>query len=270
MKKLQPDMGFQRIRRRLIQRLMALGAIGAGTALTGACTATQSAETANLAQGHDPRIRSILCFGDSNTWGWNPTAQNGLGPTRFPLSVRWTGILQQELGDRYYVIEEGQNGRTTIWDDPTEGYKNGREYLIPCLESHMPIDLVILMLGTNDLKKQFSVSALEIAQGAGELVNLIQSSNAGINSSPPKVLLIAPPRLGRLPRGISDLLQGGEAKSQQWSKHFRQIAEQAECEFLDAATVVVASARDGVHLEASEHEKLGKTLAPLVKEILAA
>lgn len=250
---------------------MALGAIGAGTTyLTIACTATQSAETANLAQDNDDsKIYSILCFGDSNTWGWNPTVQNGSAPTRFPLNVRWTGILKQELGDRYYVIEEGQNGRTTIWNDPNEGYKNGREYLIPCLESHKPIDLMILMLGTNDLKKQFSLSALEIAQGAGELVNLIQSSNAGIDGNPPKVLLIAPPRLGNLPGGVSDLLQGGEAKSQQWSEHFREIAEQAQCEFLDAATVVVASARDGVHLEASEHEKLGKTLAPLVRGMLA-
>ena len=96
----------------------------------------------------------ILCYGDSNTWGYNPSTKE-----RYDRYERWTGILQFTLGDEYHVIEEGLNGRTTVWDEPIEGeYKNGKTYLVSCLESHKPLDLVIIMLGTNDLKKRFSVT----------------------------------------------------------------------------------------------------------------
>src|SRR5215510_7647193 len=92
-------------------------------------------------------MKRILCYGDSNTWGYNPVTQD-----RFDTHERWTGSLQQALGSNCVVIEEGLNGRTTVWDDPIEGYKNGAAYLIPCLTTHRPLDLVIIMLGTNDLK----------------------------------------------------------------------------------------------------------------------
>ena len=91
-------------------------------------------------------MKTILCFGDSNTWGYNP--ENG---QRFGPEERWTGILRNSLGEDYRVIEEGLNGRTTLWDDPIAGFKNGLDYLMPCLESHMPFDLITIMLGTNDL-----------------------------------------------------------------------------------------------------------------------
>jgi lysophospholipase L1-like esterase len=87
-------------------------------------------------------VKRILCYGDSNTWGYDPVTQE-----RFDKNERWTGQLSQMLGGNYDVIEEGLNGRTTVWDDPIEGYKNGRDYLIPCLESHKPLDLVIILLG---------------------------------------------------------------------------------------------------------------------------
>ena len=96
----------------------------------------------------------ILCYGDSNTWGYDPASGE-----RFAADIRWTGVLRKVLAsDRFEVIEEGLNGRTTVWDDPIEGQKNGRQYLIPCLESHRPLDLVVILLGTNDLKKRFSLS----------------------------------------------------------------------------------------------------------------
>ena len=97
-------------------------------------------------------MRRILCFGDSNTWGYDPATGE-----RFDEQTRWTGVLQAALGGDYTVIEEGLNGRTTVWDDPIEGHKNGHEYLVPCLETHRPLDLVVLMLGTNDLKRRFSL-----------------------------------------------------------------------------------------------------------------
>ncbi|MCW5845462.1 MAG: hypothetical protein KIT77_29690, partial [Caldilinea sp.] len=105
-------------------------------------------------------MKRILCFGDSNTWGYDPVSQD-----RYARNARWPGVLRQQIGAGYEVIEEGLNGRTTVWNDPIEGYKNGRDYLIPCLETHRPLDLVIILLGTNDLKKRFSLSAYDIAQG---------------------------------------------------------------------------------------------------------
>jgi len=115
-------------------------------------------------------MKTILCYGDSNTWGYNP-ATGG----RFSRDKRWTRVLVQELVDGYYVIEEGLNGRTTALSDPIEGpHKNGKEYLVPCLESHQPLDLVTIMLGTNDLKKRFSLSAFDIANGAGVLVDIVR------------------------------------------------------------------------------------------------
>ena len=86
-------------------------------------------------------MKTILCYGDSNTYGLRPDSNQ-----RYPREIRWTGLLQKSLGEDYYVIEEGLSGRTTLWDDPIEEHKNGKTYLFPCLESHSPIDLVVLML----------------------------------------------------------------------------------------------------------------------------
>jgi lysophospholipase L1-like esterase len=105
-------------------------------------------------------MKTILCYGDSNTWGWDPISES-----RLDKDVRWPGVLQQELGDDYEVISEGLPGRTTVWTDPIEGHMSGKDYLIPCLHSHKPIDLVIILLGTNDLKHRFGVTAFDIAEG---------------------------------------------------------------------------------------------------------
>lgn len=106
-------------------------------------------------------MRTILCYGDSNTWGFDPATR-----TRFAPDVRWTGVLADRLGSEFRVIEEGLNGRTTRWDDPIETDHNGLTYLRPCAESHQPLDLIIVMLGTNDLKQRFNLSASDIAQSA--------------------------------------------------------------------------------------------------------
>jgi len=112
----------------------------------------------------------IVAFGDSNTWGYDP-ATGG----RFPRAQRWPSVLQRELGADFEVIAEGLNGRTTVHDDPIEPYRNGADALPPCLMSHAPVDLLILSLGCNDLKKRFSVSAFDIAEGAGRLIALARA-----------------------------------------------------------------------------------------------
>lgn len=208
-----------------------------------------------------PRV--ILCYGDSNTWGSIPASGE-----RFSSSVRWTGVLARELGSGYQVIEEGLGGRTTLWDDPIEGYKNGREYLIPCLETHRPIDLVVLMLGTNDLKLRFSVSAYDIAASIAVLVEIIQKSATGVGSHPPQVLLIAPPPLGALAE-YTEMFEGGLAKSRKLGAHCQRVAEEHLCAFLDAGQAIVSSDLDGVHFEADQHSRLGRAVATKVKEIFA-
>ena len=114
-------------------------------------------------------MTTILCYGDSNTYGYNPV--NGL---RYPKDVRWTGVLQKLLGEQYAVIEEGCNGRTTVFEDIAEPWKAGLGYLKPCLNTHKPIDFVIMMLGSNDLKRMFHATAKEIADGAEQLVSIIK------------------------------------------------------------------------------------------------
>ena len=207
-------------------------------------------------------MKRILCYGDSNTWGYNPVTQD-----RFGKHERWTGQLSQALGRDYDVIEEGLNGRTTVWDDPIEGYKNGREYLIPCLETHKPLDLVIIFLGVNDLKKRFSLSAYDIANGAGVLVEVVQKSNTGITEAAPMVLLIAPPPVGKL-TDFAEMFEGAEAKSSRFAQHYRRVASELGCALFDASTVIVSSDLDGIHFEQGEHAKLGQAVAVKVREII--
>jgi lysophospholipase L1-like esterase len=207
-------------------------------------------------------MKRILCYGDSNTWGYDPVTND-----RLAKDTRWTGVLSRALGDNFEIIEEGLGGRTTVWDDPIEGYKNGKEYLIPCLESHRPLDLVVLMLGTNDLKKRFSLSAFDIAEGAKVLVSIIQESKAGINGCSPQVLLLAPPPTVKL-SDYTEMFEGAGRKSKQFSAQYKRVAREMECAFLDTATIIVSSPLDGIHLEAGEHQKLGQALAMKVKEFM--
>lgn len=207
-------------------------------------------------------MKTILCYGDSNTWGWNPATME-----RFDRDERWPGVLRNELGADYLVIEEGQNGRTTVWDDPIEGFKNGAAYLPPCLESHKPLDLVIIMLGSNDLKMRFSLSAYDIAAGVGALVDIVQKSGVGTGGVAPQILVIVPPPLGAL-SDFADIFTGGVEKSRQLAVHYQNMAKQYNCALLDAGVIVKSSNIDGVHLEASEHRKLGKAVVVQVRALL--
>jgi len=208
-------------------------------------------------------VRTVVCYGDSNTWGFDPETGERFGP-----GVRWPGVLARDLGDGFRVVEEGLSGRTTVRDDPIEGaHKNGRTYLRACLESHKPIDLVALMLGTNDLKQRFGLLASDIAQGAASLAEEAARGGYAPGGGAPAVLLISPPPLGRLTE-LAEMFEGAAGKSVRFAAHYRRFAEQYGCLFLDAGEVITSSDIDGIHLEADEHRKLGGAVAVRVREVL--
>ncbi len=207
-------------------------------------------------------MKSILCYGDSNTWGASPRDWS-----RMERNKRWPGVLRNILGNGYEVVEEGLCGRTTVWDDPIEGYKSGKEYLIPCLDSHNPLDLVIFLLGTNDLKHRFSLTSFDIAKGAGVLIDMVKNSRYGRNEKALEVLLICPPPLGKL-NYFSEMFRGGAEKSKELSKFFEIEARELKCYFLDAGKVIVSSDSDGIHFDEAEHAKLGKVVSEIVLKIL--
>jgi lysophospholipase L1-like esterase len=210
---------------------------------------------------------TIVCYGDSNTWGAVPQAQRGAGG-RFGPSVRWTGILNAMLGAEYTIAEEGLNGRTTCRDDPVEGaHKNGARFLQVVLETHQPIDLLIVMLGTNDLKTRLSMQAGDIAAGMGVLAGIANRSACGADGHSPKVLLISPAPLARL-GWLAEMFEGGTEKSRKLGAEVAMVAEECGALFLDAGTLIRSSDIDGIHLDHDAHRKLGEHLARLIPTIL--
>ena len=162
------------------------------------------------------QTRTIMCFGDSNTYGAIPTLAR-VGRHRFTPDRRWPGIMRRQLGSGWEVLEEGHPGRTTVHDDPIEGiHKNGLKSLPVCLETHMPLDLVILMLGTNDLKHRFSVTANDVADSIEVLVRVVQRSEAGHAGGRPAVLIVAPPPMLEVD-WFGEMFRGGAAKSSEFA-----------------------------------------------------
>jgi len=159
-------------------------------------------------------------------------------------------------------------GRTTLFEDPvSDGHKNGKEYLIPCLDSHSPIDLVILMLGTNDLKARFSLTATDIANAAGVLVEIIKKSGSGPNGNSPKIILAAPPPIIEM-EPWTEIIMGGREKSKKFSHLFSEKAKELNCDFFDVAEHISVSKEDGIHYTAKSHIRLGNAMAEKVKSLL--
>jgi lysophospholipase L1-like esterase len=210
-------------------------------------------------------MRTILCYGDSNTYGTAPMQHLDDG-RRFGHGERWVSVMRQALGADCWVVEEGLPGRTTVLVDPIEGiYKNGHTYLVPCLESHRPVDIVTIALGTNDLKARFGMPPGDIAAGAGILVDTVAKSLAAVGQSA-KVLLIAPPPI--LETGcLADMFAGGAAKSQAFATHYKATAARLGAAFLDAGSVIASSKIDGIHFDLPEHQKLGRAVAAAVKQL---
>jgi lysophospholipase L1-like esterase len=208
-------------------------------------------------------VTTILCYGDSNTWGYDPTTEGG----RLPRDVRWPGRLAASLGPGFEVIAEGLNGRTATLDSPVADGRNGLTYLLPCLHSHAPIDLVVIFLGTNDLGDRYGLPAPDVAGAVGRLVRVVRASEAGPDGSGPPVLMICPPPFGKLdPDG--SFVQAGE-KSRRVGRHFAEVAALLDCELLDLDGVASYSDLDGIHLEAAGHAAVAAAVEPIVRRLLA-
>ena len=207
--------------------------------------------------------RTILCFGDSNTHGSAPKRDPVLSP-RFGAEDRWPGVLRSSLGPNWTVIEEGLPGRTTVHDDAVDGiHKNGLRYLRPCLESHRPIDLLAIMLGTNDLKARFSLPAGDIAAGLAVLCQTALACEAGPGGAAPKLLVISPVPI--IEAGLlAEMFTGGAAKSERLAELYRAVAERFGAAFFDAGSVARCSPVDGVHFDPDQHRLLGAALARVV------
>ena len=209
-------------------------------------------------------MKNILCFGDSNTFGTNPSGG------RWPLEVRWTGVLQTLLGPEYRIIEEGCGGRTTIFEDELEQDKDGRAQLRVALRSHRPLDLVVLMLGTNDMKHRFSMLPVDIAAAAAQLGHLAERYDYGAGYPVPRVLLVSPIEIGE---GISrsrftGFTEEAVACSRRLAPLFEAQARANGWLYLNAASVAGPSPLDRLHMEAGDHRALATALAALIRDAL--
>lgn len=212
-------------------------------------------------------IKRIICFGDSLTWGYNPD----LG-SRHSEDTRWTGVLQKLLGNDYVVIEEGQNGRTIATDDPCEGEKNGIKYILPCMESQKPFDLIIVMLGTNDLKIRFNYVSTDIADEMEILIKKILGFIHFTLNDSANVLLMSPPLVGDNIEnscfGESFGYDRARKVSSELAELYQNLASKYGLEFINTADFVETSETDSIHLDARSNVLLGEIIASKVKEML--
>ncbi|WP_339287901.1 SGNH/GDSL hydrolase family protein [Paenibacillus sp. FSL E2-0201] len=210
--------------------------------------------------------RTIVCFGDSNTWGYDAETDQ-----RFKDEIRWTGLLDTELGNSYRVIEEGLPGRTSVSEDPLFEGLAGISYLYPCLMSHAPLDLVVIMLGTNDTKERFALTSYNIAQGIVRLALKAKGSGAGHAGKAPEVLVIAPPPIGaeyiHTPIG-KPMGSNCSEKSMELSQHLAALLKGTDIHFMDSREYVSMNEIDYMHLDIQGHRNMADLVQNHVKRIL--
>lgn len=215
----------------------------------------------------------ILCYGDSNTWGCIGRWKDSNHPSeRYDTEHRWPDVLQADLGEDYHVISEGLGGRTTIYNKPDEPWKNGETYLKPCLYSHRPLDLVIVMLGTNDLTAKCDMTPGELSVGITRLVNQIQEAwSCGRGEKSPKILVLAPTEVQpSSPEGRVNVYEKfrkdiGRNLSRMFPEVYAKVAKEKNCYFLNAAAYAKPGPADGVHFDAESHVRLGHAVAEFIK-----
>ena len=204
-------------------------------------------------------IKTILCYGDSITWGYNP-----VDGSRFAFEQRWPGVLQAVLGSDYRIIEEGLSGRTVATDSWILPHRDGSSMLGPLLESHAPLDWVVILLGTNDCGPTYRRSVSDIAFGCATLLWTVQKSCAGPAGGLPQMLLVSPPPFGKFSPFMELFFRGGEATGRGLAAAYATVAETCRARFLDAASVLPPGPVDGVHPDANGHRQLAETIAKLI------
>lgn len=225
----------------------------------------------NVFMNINPNAKVVLCYGDSNTYGTKPDDFS-----RYPIDVRWTGRLQDLLGNDYYIIEEGLGGRSTDLEhpNPDKPNRNGLTYFRPCLGSHSPLDIVIIMLGTNDLKIRYDRNGQDIADALGKYIELIKKLSSNKDAKQPKVVLVSPAYMDGEAPGFIEELKTGESmydntsveKSKHLAEPIKDLADKTGCEFLDAGLMLKPGV-DGAHLDEESHGILAKALFELIKNI---
>ncbi|MCR4266283.1 SGNH/GDSL hydrolase family protein [Nitratireductor sp. ZSWI3] len=210
-------------------------------------------------------MKTILCYGDSLTWGYDP-----LGPGRHPFEDRWPSVLQRALGEGARVIAEGLNGRTTAFDDFAAGAdRNGARLLPTLLTSHAPLDLVVIMLGTNDMKPFICGRAIGAKQGMRRLVDIVRRHDYPTEGPAPAILLVAPPPCGETNNPDFALtFEGALDESSKLARLYALLAADTGTGFFDAGSVAHTSPLDGVHLDAHNTRAIGAGLAPVVRDML--
>lgn len=210
-------------------------------------------------------MKTILCYGDSLTWGYSAET---LG--RHPYEDRWPSVLESELGGVARVVAEGLNGRTTAFEDHlADADRNGVRLLPTLLATHAPLDLVIIMLGANDMKPFICGDAYGSMQGMQRLIDVVRSQVYGFFYRVPDVLIVSPPPLSETKDAdFAEMFCGGIEQSKRLAGLYARAAEVAQCGFFDAGTVASTTPLDGVHLDAANTRAIGKALAPIVKPML--
>ncbi|MGO3868592.1 MAG: SGNH/GDSL hydrolase family protein [Alcaligenes sp.] len=212
-------------------------------------------------------MKHVLVYSDSLSWGIIPTSRK-----RLLFEQRWPGVMEISLcaaGQKVRVIEDCLNGRRTVWDDPFKPGRNGLAGLAQRIEIHSPLDLVILMLGTNDFQSMHEHNAWHSSQGVLALIAAIRSAPIEPDMPVPPILVVAPPAI-QTPKGpIAPKFQGGEHKCVGLAQAYRRVCEEANCHFFDAGSVIASSKVDGVHLDLEQHVVLGKALAEISKSLLS-
>ena len=207
---------------------------------------------------------NILCFGDSNTHGRIPGTING----RYEKDIRWTGRLQILLGPDYNVIEEGLGGRTAAFNDPIDLHMSGKDYLVPCLHSHRPLDFVILSLGTNDMKKRFSLPPIDISIAIENLIRIIKSSDCGRQGSVPKIIVIAPPILKDVNDGrFHEMFEDGFDKSCRLLPFLIDLAQKENVRLINTEGRASVSNIDGIHFDSENHRIIAELIANEIRKM---
>lgn len=211
-------------------------------------------------------MKNILAFGDSLTWGFIAAAFE-----RHPYEYRWPSALEAGLGGKARVIAEGHNGRTTVFDDPTcYDDRNGAKALPIMLSTHQPLDLVIIMLGTNDIKFANRCRAFDASMGMARLIEIVQKFSFLPAYKTPEILIMSPPSLvPTKDEWFNELWGHAIAESKLFAQHYARVAKEAGVHFFDAGSVAKADPTDGGHLDANNTKAIGTALVPVVKRILS-